>query len=55
MKEAEEMANCQIKTVNVGIAGQHIRSVQHSGNRMRDDIDSAITQEDINLLIKENV
>lgn len=53
MKEAEEIAGCQIKTVNVGIAGQHIRSVQHSGSRMRDDIESPITQLDINLLIQE--
>jgi cell division protein FtsA len=53
MKEAEEIAGCQIKTVNVGIAGQHIRSVQHSGSRMRDNIETEITQEDINLLIAE--
>lgn len=53
MKEAEEIAGCQISTVNVGIAGQHIRSVQHSGSRMRDNIETEITREDINLLIKE--
>ncbi len=53
MKQAEEMAGYEIGTVNVGIAGQHIRSVQHSGSRMRDDIDSEISQADINQLTEQ--
>ena len=53
MEEVQEIADCQITQVNVGIAGQHIRSIQHSGSRMRDNIDTEITQEDLNLLSDE--
>lgn len=53
MKEAEEIAGYEIGKVNVGIAGQHIRSIQHSGSRMRENIETEITQKDINQLIKE--
>ena len=53
MKDAEEAAGMEIMTVNVGIAGQHIRSIQLSGSRMRDNVDDEITQKDINQLIKE--
>ena len=53
MEEVQEIADCQITRVNVGIAGQHIRSIQHSGSRMRDNIDTEITQEDLNLLSDE--
>jgi cell division protein FtsA len=39
-----------IKFVNVGIAGQHIKSLQHKGTIIRKDFDSEITQQDIDNL-----
>jgi cell division protein FtsA len=42
-----------IATVNVGIAGQHIRSMQHRGMKMRESLDEEIRQKDIDLLIDE--
>lgn len=39
-----------IKYVNVGIAGQHIKSLQHRGNLIRKDNDIEISQEDIDNL-----
>lgn len=57
IKEAVEVAqrnsNVEIKVVNVGIAGQHIKSLQHSGLLTRDDIDSEISQKDIDALISD--
>lgn len=50
---AEDQAKCTIGEVNVGIAGQHIRSLQHRGIRMRGQIDEEITQEDIDILVDE--
>jgi len=50
MKEVQEIAGYEVNFLNVGIAGQHIRSVQHSGSRMREDIDVEISQKDINQL-----
>ena len=38
--EAEKNSNVEIKVVNVGIAGQHIKSIQHSGLLTRYDLDS---------------
>ncbi|MCF8347816.1 MAG: cell division protein FtsA [Bacteroidales bacterium] len=48
---AEEKSGVAIKYVNVGIAGQHIKSYQHRGNIMREDPDSEISTEEIDLLI----
>lgn len=53
IKEAEKAASAEIAIVNVGIAGQHIKSVQHSGLRTRDSMEDEITQEDIDLIIKD--
>lgn len=36
--------------VNVGIAGQHIKSLQHRGSMIRDDIETEISQQDIDKL-----
>ena len=47
---ASEQSNVDIKTVNVGIAGHHIRSVQHRGVLMRDDPNVEITEEEIDKL-----
>ncbi|MDX9751375.1 MAG: cell division protein FtsA [Flavobacteriales bacterium] len=51
--EAQESAGVQVHTVNVGIAGQHIRSMQHRGMKMRERLEDEITQNDIDQLIEE--
>ena len=47
---ASEQSNVDIKTVNVGIAGHHIRSVQHRGVLMRDNPEIEITEGEIERL-----
>ena len=37
--EAEAKTGLKIETVNVGIAGQHIKSLQHRGIRMRNSLE----------------
>jgi cell division protein FtsA len=49
--EAEAKSNVQIEFVNVGIAGQHIKSLQHRGNIIRKNIDDEISQEDVDQLM----
>ncbi|MGM0611972.1 MAG: cell division protein FtsA [Bacteroidota bacterium] len=51
VKEAEEKSNVDIKYVNVGIAGQHIKSIQQRGNIMRNSYDDEISYDDIEKLI----
>lgn len=53
VEEAEERSGFKIKTVNVGIAGQHIRSLQHRGIKTRDSYDDEITHDDIESLISD--
>ena len=53
VKEAEAHANVEIGTVNVGIAGQHIRSMHHRGMITRQSLDEEIRQLDIDLLIDD--
>ncbi len=50
IKEAEEAAGIKIDNVTVGIAGQHIRSLQHSDYIVRENSEEVIEQEDIDLL-----
>ncbi|MFT7033248.1 MAG: cell division protein FtsA [Cyclobacteriaceae bacterium] len=50
---AEEQAGIDIGVVNVGIAGQHIRSSVHHGSIIRDSIDDEITVEDVNRLTND--
>lgn len=45
--------NLEINEVYVGIAGQHIKSLQTRGDRVRSMTDDEITKEDIDLLIKD--
>ena len=45
--QAEEKSGVSVKYVNVGIAGQHIKSHQHRGNIIRDDDDKEISIEEI--------
>lgn len=53
VKQAEDNAGVDISTVNVGIAGQHIRSMQHRGMMMRESLEEEVTQTDIDRLIDE--
>ncbi|MBL7713394.1 MAG: cell division protein FtsA [Chitinophagaceae bacterium] len=46
-------ADLDIKEVYVGIAGQHIKSLQTRGDRMRPDTDSEITRKEIEGLIND--
>lgn len=42
-----------IRSVNVGIAGQHIHSIQHRGIYTRTNVDTEISQKDIDALIDD--
>lgn len=42
-----------IKVVNVGIAGQHIKSIQHRGIHTRTSLESEISQKDIDALMDD--
>lgn len=53
IKQAEEQSGIDIKVVNVGIAGQHIKSLQHNGSITRTSLDSEITVEDVNRLTND--
>lgn len=50
VKEASDMAGINIGVVNVGIAGQHIRSSIHHNSMLRNSIDGEITIEDVSRL-----
>ena len=51
--EAEAKANVSIDEVIVGIAGQHIRSLQHSDYITRENADEVIDEDDIDRLINQ--
>ena len=51
--EAETKSGVDIKTVNVGIAGQHIKSNQHRGIKTRVSAEDEISQNDIDALIDD--
>jgi cell division protein FtsA len=51
--EAENKSGVDIKVVNVGIAGQHIKSLQHRGIKTRNSLDEEISQKDIDALIDD--
>ena len=50
---AEEQSGVDINVVNVGIAGQHIKSYQQKGVKVRHSIDDEIQQKDIDALIED--
>ena len=54
VEEAEQKAGMQINEVFVGIAGQHIKSLQHRGEIVRDNINVEIGKADLDKL-KENM
>lgn len=51
--EAELKTGQKIKYVNVGIAGQHIKSLQHRGILTRDSLENEITRDDIDRLVSD--
>ena len=53
VEEAETKSGVEINVVNVGIAGQHIKSLQHRGMIMRDSIEEEISQKDVDELIED--
>src|SRR6202012_2296049 len=50
---AGAQSNVEIRVVNVGIAGQHIKSLQHRGLITRRDLQSEISRKDIDKLIED--
>ncbi len=53
VEEAERESGVNIRLVNVGIAGQHIKSLQHRGIRTRRNMDEEIKQSDIDALVED--
>lgn len=50
--EAERLSDGEVASVYVGIAGQHIRSLQHRGNIMRNSMEDEISRQDIDVLVQ---
>lgn len=50
---AEKMSKQEIQKVYVGIAGQHIKSIQHQGVLYRNNPQEEINQEDVDKLIQD--
>jgi cell division protein FtsA len=53
IETTENKSGVDIKVVNVGIAGQHIKSLQHRGIRVRNSVEEEISQKDIDFLIND--
>ncbi|WP_108801986.1 cell division protein FtsA [Aquimarina sp. Aq107] len=53
VQEAESVSGVKISEVTVGIAGQHIRSLQHSDYITRPNADAVIDEEDIDTLCNQ--
>ena len=49
-EEAQKKSGLEIKDVFIGVAGQHIKSLQHRGEIVRDNIDTEISKGDIDKL-----
>ncbi|PKP33810.1 MAG: cell division protein FtsA, partial [Bacteroidetes bacterium HGW-Bacteroidetes-17] len=50
VEQATQTSGVEIKYVNVGIAGQHIKSLQHRGNIIRENSEEEISQKDLDFL-----
>ena len=50
VKQASDQAGVEINRVSVGIAGQHIKSLQHRGVMMRDNHETEITEAELERL-----
>ncbi|SDY31543.1 cell division protein FtsA [Hymenobacter psychrophilus] len=53
IRQAEEQSGINIGVVNVGIAGQHIKSLQHNGSITRTSAETEITQADVERLTSD--
>jgi cell division protein FtsA len=53
VEEASLKANVDIMEVFVGIAGQHIKSIQHRGMKTRNNAEDEISQSDIDSIIED--
>ncbi len=53
VEEGSSQSNVDIKIVSVGIAGQHIKSLQHRGILTRKDLSNEISKKDIDRLIDD--
>ncbi len=53
IEQAEEQAGINIRVVNVGIAGQHIRSSIHHGGMTRHDVNVEISVQDVHSLTQD--
>lgn len=53
VEEGSAQSNVDIKIVNVGIAGQHIKSLQHRGILTRKDLSNEISKKDIDRLVDD--
>ncbi|MFA5245216.1 MAG: cell division protein FtsA [Pedobacter sp.] len=53
VEEASAQSNVDVKVVNVGIAGQHIKSLQHRGILTRRELNTEIQRKDIDKLIED--
>lgn len=53
IRTAEEQSGINIGVVNVGIAGQHVKSLQHNGSITRATTDNEITVDDVNRLTND--
>tara|TARA_B100001250_G_scaffold182295_1_gene156839 strand:+ start:5473 stop:6795 length:1323 start_codon:yes stop_codon:yes gene_type:complete len=49
-EEAQQKSGVEIKDVFIGVAGQHIKSLQHRGEIVRDNIENEISKGDIDKL-----
>lgn len=53
VEEGSNQSNVDVKIVNVGIAGQHIKSLQHRGILTRKDLSNEIAKKDIDRLVDD--
>jgi cell division protein FtsA len=53
IQKAERQCKRKFKTVHVGIAGQHIKSLHHHGLLVRNDYNTEISEQDVDKLIKD--
>lgn len=53
VEEATQVSGVEIHSVNVGVAGQHIKSLQHRGMKMRDNSEGEIDQFDLDMLVRD--
>ncbi len=51
--EAGNKAKVEVHNVHVGIAGQHIKSLQHRGMRTRNSMEDEINQKDIDIIVED--